>query len=257
MKHYICILLGFVAFTAQAQNPIPSRVGSGLDAGFAFKKDNYVPTLTYFQLLNIGGRKRLVSVGWTARLAKFHGDNLNFYTAPANLTRGATGFDALGPALKATNIDTVRFDYVTNTSINFGVRAEVHLGPVDLGGSADVFGLAFGKTRVGRVISSGTYAVNGAKADSILRFTNDNRFQRLRPTGVNVRLLGDNDIGNLAAELYARVRINQRLAIKAGYQWQTAEMYIRDRDIRPTDGNRRYRHRVGMPFVAVTLPFFN
>ena len=26
---------------------------------------------------------------------------------------------------------------------------------------------------------------------------------------------------------------------------------------RLTDGNKRYRHRVGMPFVAVTLPFFN
>lgn len=254
MQKYIPILFVLLSITVRAQSPVSSRVGSGFDAGFAFKKDNYSPSLTYFQVLNIG-QKRLLSVGWTVRLAKFHGDNLNFYTAPARLTRAATGFDALGPALRLANIDTVRFDYVTNTSLNFGVRAEVHLGPIDLGGSADVLGIAFGKTRVGRVISSGTYAVNGSKADSILRFTGDNRFQRMRPTGVNIRLLGDNDIGNLTAELYARIRINQRLLIKGGYQWQTAEMYFRG-DIRPTDGNKRYRHRVSMPFVALTFPIF-
>lgn len=255
MKKYLIIVLAFLAGPAVAQKPASSRVQSGLDAGFAFKKDNYAPSLTYFQLLHIGN-KRLLSVGWSARLAKFYGDNLNFYTAPARLTREATGFEALGPALKLANIDTVRFDYVTNTSVNFGVRVEVHLGPVDLGGSADLLGLALGKSRMGRVItSSGSYKVAGAKTDSTVFFTGDNRFQRMKPTGINLRLLGDNDFGNLATEVYARVRINQRLAIKAGYQWQTAEMYFRD--ITPTDDNKRYRHRVGMPFVAVTLPFFN
>ncbi len=228
---------------------------TGADAGLAFKKDNYAPSLTYFQLLNIGNRS-LLSIGWTARLAKFYGDNLNFYTAPARLTRGATGFEALGPTLKTANIDTVRFDYATNTSVNFGVRVEVHLGPVDLGGSADVLGLALGKTRIGRVItSSGSYKVAGAKTDSTVLFTGDNRLQRMRPTGINLRLLGDNDYGNLATELYARIHINQRLAIKGGYQWQTTEMYFRD--ISPTDGNKRYRQRVGMPFLAVIFPFFN
>lgn len=256
MKKYLIISLLFLAGLAVAQKPVSSRVQSGLDAGFAFQKDNYAPSLTYFQLLNIGN-KNLLSVGWTARLAKFYGDNLNFYTAPARLTREATGFEALGPALKWANIDTVRFDYVTNTSINFGVRVEVHLGPVDLGGSADLLGLALGKSRMGRVISSsGSFRVKGTSEDSAaVFFTSKNQSQRMKPTGINLRLLGDNDFGNLATEVYARVRINQRLAIKAGYQWQTAEMYFRD--ITPTDGNKRYRHRVGMPFVAVTLPFFN
>lgn len=253
----ILIIFGiFLTLPAFAQKSVRTRVQSGLDAAFAYKKDNYVPSLTYFQLLNIGNRN-LLSVGWTARLAKFHGDNLNFYTAPARLTRGATGFEALGPALKLANIDTVRFDYVTNTSVNFGLRAEVHLGPVDLGGSADILGLAFGKTRIGRVISSaGTFRKNGTSTDSIaVRFTGEQRFQRMRPTGIDLRLLGDNDYGNLSTEIYARVHINPRLAIKGGYQWQTAEMYFRD--ISPADGNKRYRHRVGMPFVAVTFPFFN
>jgi hypothetical protein len=255
MKKYLLFFLPLLTLPAVAQRSVSSRVQSGLDAGFAFTKANYAPSLTYFQLLNIGNR-RLLSVGWTARLAKYYGDNLNFYTAPARLSRGATGFEALGSSLKSANIDTVRFDYVTNTAVNFGIRAEVHLGPVDLGGSADILGLAFGKTRIGRVItSSGSYKVKGAKADSTVYFTGDNRYQRTRPTGINLRLLGDNDYGNLATEVYARIHINPRLAIKGGYQWQTAEMYFRD--ISPTDGNKRYRHRVGMPFLAVTFPFFN
>ncbi len=255
MKNYLFIFCLLATLPGFAQKPVSSRVQSGADFGFAFKKENYAPSLTYFQLLNLGNQ-RLISIGWTARLAKYFGDNLNFYTAPARLTRGATGFEALGPSLKSANIDTVRFDYVTNTSLNFGIRAEVHLGPVDLGGSADILGLAFGKSRIGRVItSSGSYIVAGAKTDSTVFFTGDNRYQRMRPTGVNIRLLGDNDVGNLATEVYARIHINQRIAIKGGYQWQTAEMYFRD--IKPTDGNKRYRHRVGMPFVAVTFPFFN
>ena len=256
MKKYLLFFLPFLTLPAFAQKPVSSRVQSGADAGFAFTKDNYVPSFTYFQLLNIGNR-RLLSVGWTARLAKFHGDNLNFYTAPARLTRGATGFEALGPALKLTNIDTVRFDYVTNTSINFGVRAEVHLGPVDLGGSADILGLAFSKSRIGRVISSsGSFRAKGTSEDSAaVFFRGKNQSQRMRATGINLRLLGDNDYGNLATEVYARFHINPRLAIKGGYQWQTAEMYFRD--ISPVDGNKRYRHRAGMPFVAVTFPFFN
>ena len=256
MKRYLLVILTLLTLPAFAQQSASSRVQSGLDAGFAFKKDNYVPSFTYFQLLNIGD-KRLLSVGWTARLAKFHGDNLNFYTAPARLTRGATGFEALGPALELANIDTVRFDYMTNTSFNFGVRVEVHLGPVDLGGSADILGLAIGKTRIGRVISSsGAFRANETSKDSAaVFFTGERQLQRTRPTGVNIRLLGDNDFGNLATEVYVRVHINKRLAIKGGYQWQTAEMYFRDID--PIDGNKRYRHRVGMPFLALTFPFFN
>lgn len=256
MKKYLLFGCMLLSVQALAQKPVSSRVMTGMDAGFAFKKDNYAPSLTYYQLLNIGNRS-LLSIGWTARLAKFYGDNLSLYTAPARLTRDATGFAALGPSLKVANIDTVRFDYLTNTSVNFGVRAEFHLGRIDLGGSADILGLAFGKSRIGRVISSsGSFRVNGTSEDSsAVFFTGDNRFQRMRPTGINIRLLGDNDLGNLATEVYARIHINQRLAIKGGYQWQTAEMYFRD--ISPADGNKRYRHRVGMPFLAVTFPFFN
>jgi hypothetical protein len=256
MKKQLFFLFMLLAFAAHSQHPAPSRVASGLDVGFAFKKDNYVPSLTFAQVLHIGG-KRLLSVGWTARLSKFHGDNLNFYTAPAKLTRGSTGFEALNLPIRAANLDTVRFDYVTHTALNVGIRAEIHLGPVDLGGSADVLGLALGKTRIGRVISSaGTFTRTDSGDDStVYRFSGKNVQQRLKPTGINVRLLGDNDIGNLTADVYVRVRINQRLAIKGGYQWQTAEMYFRDID--PADNNKRFRHRVGMPYLAVSFPFFN
>ncbi|KAB7731067.1 hypothetical protein F5984_09625 [Rudanella paleaurantiibacter] len=257
MKKIMLALCALLSIQAYAQGPVSTRIRSGLDVGFAFKKDNYAPSLTYFQLMNIG-RNKVISVGWTSRLAKFYGDNLNLYTAPASLTRGKTGFEALGAPLTPATIDTARFDFITNTSLNFGIRVQVQLGPVELGGSADLFGLTFGKTRVGRMIASaGAYKVESSRAgvDSLVYFTGDNRLQSFKPTRGSVRLLGDNDIGNLAAELYARVRVGQRLSIKGGYQWQTAEMSLRD--IRPIDGNRRFRHRTGMPFVAVTFPFFN
>lgn len=246
------ILLALVRF-GHAQSPVAARIRSGYDVGMAYATGNYNPSLTYYQLLTLG-EHRLFSIGYTARLTPFYGDNLNFYTAPARLTRGKTGFSALGAPLIDQNVDTVRFDYVTTTALNVGIRAQVNLGKVELGASADLLGLTLGRWRDVRYISSTGRFRTGA-GDTTLTFQGANASQRAFPTRANVRLLGDNDRGTLATEVYARVRLNQRVGIKAGYQWLTTEVTVANRDI--VANNDRFRHRVGMAYVAVTLPIFN
>lgn len=257
MTKLLIALLTFVSVHSFAQSPVSARLKSGFDIGMAYSKSNYNPSIAYYQLINVGERK-LFSLGWTMRLGAFYGDNLNYYTAPARLTRGKTGFGGLSGPLVNTNIDTVRFDYVTMTSLSAGIRAQVNLGRVELGASADLLGLTLGRRRTARYRSStGLFTTVKSKSggDSLSApFAGANVFQRAYPSRLNVRLLGDNDRGTLSTEVYARVRINQRFAIKAGYQWLTTEVTVQNRDI--IADNNRFRNRAGLAYVALTLPIF-
>lgn len=251
MKKLLVSLFILASVNSFAQSPVSARLSSGIDLGMAYTTNNYHPSLAYYQLINIGERK-LFSLGWTMRFGAFYGDNLNYYTAPARLTRGKTGFSALGAPLIANNIDTVRFDYISMTSLNFGIRAQVNLGRVELGASADLLGLTLGKWRTGRYKSlTGQFMINDTTS---AYFQGPNTFQRSRPGFINARLLGDNDIGVLSTEVYARVRINQRISLKVGYQWLTTETKVDNRDI--IADNNRFRNRVGMPYLALTFPIF-
>ena len=256
MKQAISALLILFSFHSFAQSPVSARLSSGYDMGMAYSKSQYNPSITYYQLLNVGERK-LFSFGWTARLGAYYGDNLNYYTAPARLTRGKTGFSALSGPLITDNIDTIRYDYVTMTSLNVGVRAQLNLGLVEIGASADLLGLTFGKSRTGRYQSANgqmrLYSVSGADSTTAY-FQGANTFQKSHPSILNVRLLGDNDIGTLATEVYARVRVAQRLGVKLGYQWLTTETTVSNRDV--IADNNRFRNRAGMAYVALTFPIF-
>ncbi len=261
MKKVLTASLFFFSLHSFAQSPVSARLNSGFDVGMGYSSRNnnptvYNPSVAYYQLINIGERK-LFSVGWTARLGAFYGDNINYYTAPARLTRGKTGFSALSAPLINRNIDTVRFDYVTMTSLNVGIRAQVNLGRVELGASADLLGLTLGRRRTGSYKSStGRFNVDSSAAGpaTTKRFTGADVLQRAYPSRFNLRLLGDNDLGTLSTEVYARVRVNQRFAVKAGYQWLTTSVTVQNRDI--VADNNRFRNRTGVAYVAVTFPIF-
>ena len=249
-KLLIAVLL-FFSVHGFAQSPVSARLSSGFDVGMAYAKNNYHPSIAYYQLINAGERK-LFAFGWTARLGAFYGDNLNYYTAPARLTRGKTGFGALSGPLVNNNIDTVRFDYVTMTSLSVGVRVQVNLGRVELGASADLLGLTLGRRRTARYRSStGLFSVDSTTTKP---FTGNDVFQQARPSRLNLRLLGDNDRGTLSTEVYARVHVNQRFAVKVGYQWLTTEVTVQNRDI--VADNNRFRNRAGLAYLALTFPIF-
>lgn len=256
MKKVLIALLSFVSVHSFSQSLVAARLSSGYDLGMAYATGKYHPSFAYYQLINIGDRK-LFSLGWTARLGAFYGDNLDYYTAPARLTRGKTGFNALGAPLLTENIDTVRYDYVTMTSLNVGIRAQINLGRVEFGASADLVGLTLGRSRIGRYTSStGKFALlSSLGTDSTtIYYQGNNVFQNSSPSTFNVRLLGDNDMGTLATEIYARVHITQRIGIKLGYQWLTTETTVKNRDV--IADNDRFRNRSGMAYVALTFPIF-
>ncbi|MBO0936907.1 hypothetical protein J2I47_10160 [Fibrella sp. HMF5335] len=257
------LLLTCLPFCAVAQAPVSSRLSSGIEVGASFKSNVLSPSATYYQLLNLTQNKML-SIGWTSTFRTFYADNLDYTTAPAYLSRGGkTGFYALGAPIVAANLDTLRMSSASGTSLNFGARLQLRFGPLELGASADILGLTLGLTRVGQYISqNGYYTVKASTGrDSTAFFTKgangvDATRQSAKPTVANLQLLGDNSIGTLATEVYAKILINQRVGVKLGYQWITTEYTTTIRNA--ADDNRRFRNRTGgMPYLAVAFPFFN
>lgn len=256
MKKIPVAFLLLVSFTSFAQSPVAARLSSGYDIGMAYSTGHYNPSISYYQMLSVGEQK-LFSFGWNLRLGAFYGDNLDYYTAPARLTRGKAGLGSLGSPLIPANIDTVHYDHVSMTSLSIGVRVKVNLGRVDLGASADLLGFTFGKSRTGQYQSStGQYAIKSAAgADSLLiPFRGVNALQRSSPGNFNARLLGDNNIGTLSTQVYALIRVTQRVGVKLGYQWLITETTVANRDV--VADNNRFRNTSGMAFLALSLPIF-
>ncbi len=242
---------------AAAQGPVSTRLSSGLDIGTGFRQEQISPSIAYYQLLNVT-RQKLLSLGWTATLRANYASNVDYITAPANLSRGGkTGFYALGAPLIAGNLDTLRMSSASGTSLNLGIRAQIHLKYVDIGATADLLGITIGRNRIGQYISStGSFVVgtSAAGTDSTARFTGGHVSQTAAPTIANLQLLGDNSIGTLATEVYARVLLGQRFGVKVGYQWLITEYTASVKNV--VDDNNRFRSRSGLTYVAVTIPFF-
>lgn len=255
MKTLSILLICLLPLTALAQSPISTRISSGLDVGAGFRKNQISPSLSYYQLISVT-RAKFLSVGWMATFRTFYASDVNYLTAPANLSRGKTGFNALGAPLIARNLDTLTMASASGTSLNLGVRAELHLGFLDIGASADILGITLGRNRIGQYRSStGSFmGTSRAGADSVQRFSGGNVNQSAKPTIANLQLLGDNSIGTLATEVYVRVRVNQRYGIKAGYQWLRTEYTASVTNT--VDGNNRFKSQSGLTYVAVTIPFF-
>ena len=253
-KFFIVSFLLILSIHAEAQYSSRKDLSGGVDLGIAFNSNQLNPSITYFELVSMTKSKSFF-IGWTGRLGAFYGNNIDYYTAPARLTRGKTGLSSLSKPILAENIDTLSFSYASQTSLNIGIRTEIHLGRVEFGASADLLGFTFlGKNRVGRIRSStGFFTGNDAAGNEIKKpFQGEDANQQAHPQRLNLRLLGDNNRGMLTTEVYARVFIAQGVALKAGYQWLSTEMVINNIDI--VANNNRFRNRADLAYIALTLP---
>lgn len=257
MKILPVALLIFLTIDCVAQSLVSTRISAGVDVGAGFKGGQLAPSIAYYQLLNVG-EKKLISFGYSVKFGTFYGNNLDYITAPARLTRGKDGFSALGASVIPANLDTVSFTRVSMTNLNLGFKVQVQLGPVQLGATADIIGFGFGKGRTGRYQSStGAFTApsSGTTATTdTLSFQGTNASQAASPSNINLRLLGDNNLGTLSSEVYARFLFTKRIGVKIGYQWLTTEITTRNKDIR--SDNNRFRNRQSLPYVAISFPLF-
>ena len=227
--------------TAFSQTQRLSKVMSHVDFGFGIKQKNAIPAISYSQLLEID-KRGLLQVGWGMRMARFMGQDVPFITAPALLTTNKGGLSSIGAPLVSANIDTLLMPKAQLTSLNFMVALQLQVGKFNIGANADVFGLALAGTRAGTLATNESIKWNNSPQSA--------------STGLgNLRLFGDNNLGNLNAEVYARVWLGQQVGVKFGYFFSTSEYQTAEKNL--PNNNDRFRYRQATPFISITLPIYN
>lgn len=254
-KLLLPLLVAFVCLPGYSQKISKHGLSGGIDVGMGYKGGSSNPSITYYELKSLLKNESLF-IGWTARISAYYGNNVNYYTAPSRLTRGASGLSSLSKPILNRNVDTLYFDHSSQTSLNLGIRAEYYLGPFTLGASIDLVGLTLiGRSRIGHIYSStGLFTAENASGQPVQKpFQGNDAYQQASPQRLNLQSLGDLSRGMLTTELYSRFRIKESISVKVGYQWLTTEMVLTNIDA--VANNDRFRNRTGFVHIGLTFPF--
>jgi hypothetical protein len=232
--------LSFFSKTSYAQlfNPIQTR----MDVGVAWKDKSLNIGFLYNQYLKLD-RKGIFQVGWGVRGSHLRTNTLDYTTAPSELTHGKSGL-AINAPLVMQNIDTLQLK-TSITSFNFNLGFQLSLfNRLDLGANADILGFALGSRRSGFYLGSSGFN----KVDSLnLHRT----YQEAAPSGFALQLPQDHVKGTLNSELFARLRITERVAVKVSYLLAVSEYKTNNILV---DDNRRFRLRSKMLYVGLSFP---
>ena len=182
-------------------------------------------------------------LGYGLRFNSYNGKKKDYVPAPAYLTSGEKGPQVLFIENLQENIDTFRVANSRHNSLN----AVIYLGyqftdKWSVGFNIDAAGITFGKETVGMPISSNKPA-NAAHQLSA------------KPTGYNVLLISDNDIGMLNSELLVSYNITKKLSINGGLTFLFTE-YTTNEKLAYNDNNDRFRYKSLMPMLGVNYKPF-
>lgn len=162
---------------------------------------------TSYQISWKFGAKQRLRMGAGMRLNGFFASDKYFVTAPAKIVKGEAGPGALFKKPIEQNMDSVQFSSAQIYALNF----LVHIGwafsdKFAAGFNIDVTGASFGGTQSGTYINGN--APGGPAAVAVSG----------SPTGFNLLLIGENDIGSLNSEFFVTYALNPDWSIKAGIQ---------------------------------------
>lgn len=172
------------------------------------------------------GKLRL---GYGLRLSLFGGSDLNYITAPANLTS------------EDRTIDTL----VVSGPSTMGLSANIHIqymfGPrLKAGFNIDALGAGFGSSGNATFISSDNAGEYPAQVSA-------------KPTPYNVLLGGDNDIGQIKSEFFLAYAITSTTWLRGGMDMTFSE-YTTEQKL--THDNDRFRYKAVLFFLGISFnPF--
>jgi hypothetical protein len=223
MKKLIILSITLLCFavSAFAQTDYPAKM-TNADVALSFG-NGFSTAFSYNKLWGLGAKKRF-KIGAGARLTSFFGSKLDFITAPANLTS------------KPEMVDTVNFASVQSNALNLNIQLQYSFNKLDIGFNIDAIGASFGAGQSGKVAAS-TSTLNKST-------------QAAKLTGFNVLLVGDNDLGSLNSELYARYWFTEKIGLRVGGSFQFIE-YTTDKVI--AFDNQRFRIKTLQPFIALSI----
>jgi hypothetical protein len=221
----ICVLT-ILVFTLQKlsaqSNEIP-KVSKSYEATIGFG-DGITGSISWNRIHGLFQSNK-IRAGYGLRLSAFGGSNLDYITAPANLTSNNETIDTL----------------IVDSPLTMGLSAVIHieymLSPkLKLGFNIDALGVGFGRQSDAQFVSTESSEFPGALS--------------AKPTSYNVLLVGDNDIGHLKSEFFFAYRINDPLWLKAGLDMTFSE-YTTDRLL--THQNDRFRYKAMLFFIGVAF----
>ncbi len=184
-------------------------------------------------------KNKKFSIGYGVRFSAQFGKNLTYTTAPAKLTSGKQGPQAMFTETIVKNIDTLYVASTQNNMLNANINLQyAFTSKFEIGFNIDAVGFTFGKKVIGSYKAQNTYpsSTQGAK-----------------PTSFNALLVSDNDLGSLNSELYARYWLTNKIAVRAGASFMFTE-YTTANKLRLD--NNRFRNKSLMPMLAISFTPF-
>jgi hypothetical protein len=205
---------------------IIAQNGTSFELGGAIGSSVNSISASGFQNFGIGSKKKFY-VGTGVRFTTFFGNNINFTTAPADLTADDKNVDTLfapSPALNSLNL-----------MISLGYKVSEKF---DVGFNIDAIGISFGPT------GSPSYIRNGKSTPS-----------SASPTSTNILLVGDNDKGSLNSHLFIRYKLSDHLGLKVAYQFLFNELTTTTKIQTIPSANDRFRAKSTMVYVGLNYNF--
>jgi len=224
LKFLTINLLALFTAVAQAQD-IP-KSSTYVELGAAIGPSTFSGVGALYHDWNLGKRHRLI-LGTGIRFTGFSGQDINFITAPAELTENDSSIDTLfGPT---------PILYSINLTINLGFRFTEKL---ETGFSIDAAGVSFGPNGSPTYIRNGRSQTTGAS-----------------PTSPNLLLVGDNDRGSLNSIFYVKYRFGQHFGAKVGFQYLFNELTTTTKVQTIPEANDRFRYKSSSGFVGLNYTF--
>jgi hypothetical protein len=173
------------------------------------------------------GKSKKFELGAGARFTSYFGSNQYYVTAPAKLTSGSTGPGVLFRENIVTNLDSFLLASSQVNSLNLSVNIGYHITKkFSAGVNIDAIGFSFGGSQNGKYVNGTSITYTSAK-----------------PTGFNLLLVSDNDLGSLSSEAFAAYKFNSKWSVKAGIQFLFAE-YTTDLKVQQLpEPNDRFRYK--------------
>lgn len=231
MKFYLFLTAFFLAVTCvQAQNATFPKKESNLDLALGMGENSSFSYAFSWNTSYGMFSSNKFRLGYGIRFSGFTGSDLNYITAPADLT----GDDA--------TIDTL----LVNSPHSMGLSALINLqyqfsSKFKLGFNIDVIGVGFGSTDNSTFISS----ENTGQYPQTLESS---------PSSFNLLLGGDNDRGQIKSEFYISYALSEKTWLRGGMDMTFSE-YTTVQEL--TNANDRFRYKPVMVFLAVSYNPFN
>ena len=213
-----------------------SSTGNSIDLGLAFGSSQGTLTGAFIHNWSLG-KKQKFEIGLGGRLTTYVGANQYYSTAPAKLTSGSTGPGVFFKENITANMDTFLIARPQALAINAMINLGYHVGKkVTLGFNIDVIGFSLGQEKKGNYI-------NGSQGQNTTG----------KPTPFNLLLVSDNDLGTLNSEFYGNYKVNEKLWVKAGFQFLFTEYTTTTEVQQFPEPNDRFRNKSGLFTVGISL----